>query len=86
MYLNAELFRFRRASLHSHGTSRVVSTNAEIFSSLIDGCLKYKNKEKPKTGPRPGLRLNYDANIGPKPSPSDVKKSEPDFKLNICNI
>ncbi len=66
--------------------SRVVSTNAAIFSSLIDGCLKYKNKEKPKTGPRPGLRLNYDANIGPKPSPSDVKKSEPDFKLNILNI
>ncbi len=40
-----------------------------IFSSLIDGCLKYKNKEKPKTGPRPGPRLNYDVNIGTKPSP-----------------
>ncbi len=36
-----------------------------FFSSLIDGCLKYKNKEKPKTGPRPGPRLNYDMKIGP---------------------
>ncbi len=53
--------------------SRVVSTVA-IFSSLIDGCLKYNNKEKPKTGPRPGPRLNYDVNIGQKPSPRDVKK------------
>ncbi len=35
------------------------------FSSLIDGCLKYKNKEKPKTGPRPDPRLNYDVKIGP---------------------
>ncbi len=63
--------------------SRVVSTSAAIFSSIIDGCLKYKLKEKPKTGPRPGLRLNYDVNIVPKPSPRDVKKSEPNFKLNI---
>ncbi len=47
-----------------------------FFSSLIDGCLKYKNKEKPKTGPRPGLRLNYDV-IGPKPGPRGVKKSGP---------
>ncbi len=31
-----------------------------FITRLIDGCLKYKNKEKPKTGPRPGPRLNYD--------------------------
>ncbi len=37
----------------------------QFFSSLIDGCLKYKHKEKPKTGPRPGPRLNYDVKIGP---------------------
>ncbi len=30
----------------------------QFFSSLIDGCLKYKPKEKPKTGPRPGPRLS----------------------------
>ncbi len=45
--------------------SPVVSISAAIFSSLIDGCLKYKNKEKPKTGPRPDPRLNYDVKIGP---------------------
>ncbi len=61
---------------------RVVSSSAVIFSSIIDGCLKYKN-EKPKTGPRPGPRLNYDVNIGLKPSPRDVKMLELDFKLNI---
>ncbi len=48
-----------------------------FFSSLIDGCLIYKNKEKPKTGPRPGPRLNYDVKIGPKPGPRGVKKSGP---------
>ncbi len=37
-------------------------------------CLKYKNKEKPKTGPRPGPLLNFDVKIGLKPSPRDVKK------------
>ncbi len=42
----------------------------QFFSSLIDGCLKYKNKEKPKTDPRPGPRLNYDVKIGPKPKKS----------------
>ncbi len=57
--------------------SRVVSTSTAIFSSLIDGCLKYKNKEKPKTGPRPDPRLNYDVTIGPKPGPRGVKKSGP---------
>ncbi len=36
----------------------------QFFSSLIDGCLKYKNKEKPKTGQRPSPRLNYDMKIG----------------------
>ncbi len=30
----------------------------QFFSSLIDGCLKYKHKEKPKS-------LNYDVKIGP---------------------
>ncbi len=39
-----------------------------FFLSLIDGCLKYKNKEKPKTGPQ----LNYDTNIGPKPDTEHV--------------
>ncbi len=63
--------------------SRVVSTSAAIFSSLIDGCLKYNNKEEPKTGQRFGPCLDYDVNTGPKPSPRDVKKSESDFKLNI---
>ncbi len=63
--------------------SRVVSTSATIFSSIIDG---YKNKQKPKTGPRSSPHLNYDVNIGLKPSPRDVKKSEPDFKLNIKKI
>ncbi len=57
--------------------SRVFTSVANIFSSLIDGCLKYKNKEKPKTGPRPGPLLNYDVKIGPKPSPRGVKKSGP---------
>ncbi len=39
--------------VHFNAASRthVVSTNT-FFSSLIDGCLKYK--EKLKTGPRPG--------------------------------
>ncbi len=31
--------------------SRVVSTSEANFSSLIDGCLKYKIKEKPKNRP-----------------------------------
>ncbi len=39
--------------------SRVVSTARQIFSSLIDGCLKYKHKEKPKNRPeaRPASEL-----------------------------
>ncbi len=49
----------------------------QFFSSLIDGCLKYKNKEKPKTGLRLDPRLNYDVKIGPKPGPRGVKKSGP---------
>ncbi len=36
-----------------------MTMNYANFSSLIDGCLKYKNKEKPKTG----LRLNYDSEL-----------------------
>ncbi len=47
----------------------LLSPAQKIFSALTlnDGCLKYK--EKTKTGPRPSQRLNYDVNIGPKPSP-----------------
>ncbi len=56
--------------------SRVVSISAVIFF-ITNWCLKYKNKEKPKTGPRPSPRLNYDVKIGPKPGPRDVKKSGP---------
>ncbi len=70
VYLNAELFcccwTLNTEMLLTVATrSRVVSTSAAIFSSLIDGCLKYKHKEKPKTGPRPDPRLNYDVKIGP---------------------
>ncbi len=65
--------------------SRVVSTGAAIFSSLIDGCLKYKNKEKPKTGPRPGPRLNYEVKNGPKPGPWGVKKSGPGLKCRALS-
>ncbi len=43
--------------------SGVVSTRCWCCSSLIDGCLKYKHKEKPKTGPRPGTHLYYDVKI-----------------------
>ncbi len=48
--------------------------SGNILSSLIDGCLKYKNKEKRKTGPGPRPRLNYDVKIVPKPGPRGVKK------------
>ncbi len=59
------------AALDSRGNTVLCCFHqrGNIFSSLIDGYLKYKNKEKPKTGPRPGPRLNYDVKIGPKPSP-----------------
>ncbi len=46
-------------------------------------CLKYKDKEKPKTGPWPGPHLKYGVNIGPKPHPRDIKKLEPDFNKNV---
>ncbi len=55
--------------------SPVVSTSAAIFSSLIDGCLKYKHKEKPKTDPRPGPRLNYYVKIGPIEARSEMQGS-----------
>ncbi len=58
MYLNTELFSCADGSLLPRDTkhvqplfivaaawSPVVSTSAAIFSSLIDGCLKYKNKD-----------------------------------------
>ncbi len=83
MYLNVDLFICADGCCRTLNTveplftvmarSRLVSTSVAIFSSLIDGCLKYKNKKNPKI---------Y-VNIGPKPSPRDVKKSEPDFKLNV---
>ncbi len=61
------------------GTARscVVSTSTAIFSSLFDGCLEYRNEEKPKTGLRPGPPLNCEVKFGPKPGPGDVKKSGP---------
>ena len=34
-------------------------------------------KDKPKTGQRPGPRVNYDVKIGPKPGPMGVNKSGP---------
>ncbi len=75
----AELFSCSDGSLCCCGTLNTVETLLTIaaahlvlfpparqfFSSLIDGCLKYKNKEKPKTDPRPGPCLNYDLKIGP---------------------
>ncbi len=33
---------------------------------IFFGCLKYKNKEKPKAGSRPSPRLSYDVKIGPR--------------------
>ncbi len=77
--LNAEPFSCTDSKHRSVVAARipVVSTRAAIFfSSLIDGCLKYKNKEKRKTGLRPSPRLNYNVKIGPKPSPKGVKTIE----------
>ncbi len=75
----AELFSCADSSLCCCGTLNTVETlltvaaahlvlfppTRQFFSSIIDGCLKYKNKEKPKTGPRPDPRLNYDVKISP---------------------
>ncbi len=69
--------KHRRDALSRGTVSCCFHQHRNFFSSLIDGCLKYKSKEKPKTGPRPGSRLNYDVKIGPKPGPRDVKKSGP---------
>ncbi len=58
--------KHRRDALDSRGSTVLCCFHQrQFFSSLIDGCLKYKHKEKPKTGPRPGPRLNYDVKIGP---------------------
>ncbi len=59
--------KHRRAALDSRGSmvSCCFHQRRNFFSSLIDGCLKYKHKEKPKTGPRPDPHLNYDVEIGP---------------------
>ncbi len=48
-----------------------------FFITIIDRCLKYKNKEMPKTGPMPRPHLNYDVKIGPKLGPRGLKKSGP---------
>ncbi len=55
-----------RDALFSIGASNEEIANQDLhlcdtdtenfFSSLIDGCLKYKNKEKHKIGPKPGPR------------------------------
>ncbi len=45
-----------RAALHSRDTVSCCF-HRQFFSSLIDGCLKYKHTEKPKS-------LNYDVKIG----------------------
>ncbi len=66
--------------------SRVVSISAAIFFITNWWCLKYKNKEKPKKGLRPGPRLNYDVKIGPKPGPRDVKKSGPEMQGSNTHI
>ncbi len=77
MYLIAELFSRaddtrcccgtlnRRAALQSRHGLVLFPPARQFFSSLIDWCLKYKNKENPKTGTRPGPHLNYDVKIGP---------------------
>ncbi len=81
--LNAELFsctdsKHCRAALSRGSTGYCCFLQSGIFfSSLIDGCLKYTNKKKHKTGPRPSPCLNYDVKIGPKPGPRGVKKSGP---------
>ncbi len=61
VHLSAEPFSYadskqRRAAL-SHGSTDLCCFHQSgyFFSSLIDGCLKYKNKKKHKTGPRPEL-------------------------------
>ncbi len=72
--LNAELFSWADA-LAAAANSFVFPPEQQLFSALIGGCLKYENKEKPKTVPRLGPYLNYDMKIGPKPSPWSVKKS-----------
>ncbi len=75
VHLNAELFSC--GTLNTVETlsvavarSRVFPPAPQFFSSLIDGCLKYKNKENQRPE---GPRLNYDVKIGPKPGPRDVK-------------
>ncbi len=59
--------KHHRVALDSRGStvSCCFHQHANFYSSLIDGCLKYQNKEKPKTGPRFGPRLNYDVKLGP---------------------
>ncbi len=67
--------------------SLVVSISmANVFSSIIDGCLKYKNKEKPITGPRPGPCLCYDVKIVPETRPKKQKKKVQNDFSNVMNL
>ena len=69
--------KHRRAALDSHGStvSCCFHQRCNFFFSLSDGCLKYKSKEKSKTGGGHGPCLNYDVKIIPKASLRVVKKS-----------
>ncbi len=60
-----------RAALSRSTVSCCFHQHGNFFSSLIDGCLKYKNKEKPKTVLRPVPHLDYDVKIGPYGAPDD---------------
>ncbi len=69
----------RSAALDSCSStvSCCLNQRSNFFTTIIDGCLKYKNKEKPKTLPMPGPRLSYDMKFGLKPGPRGVNKSGP---------
>ncbi len=54
--------KHRRATLDSRGA--VLCCFHQRVNFFLD-VKKNKNKEKPKIGPRPSPRLNYDVKIGP---------------------